>query len=44
MVASVSCIYGIGEVEEYQKKMLTLNVGDTIDRDDNIKKISRNVI
>ena len=33
VVASVSCIYGIGEVEEYRKKMLTLNVGDTIDRD-----------
>ena len=29
VVASVSCIYGIGEVEEYKKKMLTLNVGDT---------------
>ena len=24
VVASVSCIYGIGEVEEYKKKMLTL--------------------
>lgn len=33
VVASVSCIYGIGEIEEYKKKMLTLNVGDTIDRD-----------
>jgi len=28
VVASVSCIYGIGEVEEYLKKMLTLNVGE----------------
>ncbi len=26
VVASVSCIYGIGEVEEYKNKMLTLNV------------------
>ena len=32
VVASVSCIYGIGEVEEYRNKMLTLTVGDTIDR------------
>ena len=33
VVSSVSCIYGIGEIEEYRNKMLTLNVGDTIDRD-----------
>ena len=33
VVSSVSCIYGIGEIEEYRKKMLTLNVGDTIERD-----------
>lgn len=39
VVASVSCIYGIGEIEEYKKKMLTLNVGDTIDRDIIIKKL-----
>ncbi len=39
VVASVSCIYGIGEVEEYRKKMLTLNVGDTAPRDDVLKKL-----
>ena len=39
VVASVSCIYGIGEVEEYLKKMLTLNVGDTIERDSVLKKL-----
>ena len=39
VVASVSCIYGIGEVEEYKKKMLTLNVGDTAPRDDVLKKL-----
>lgn len=39
VIASVSCIYGIGEIEEYQKKMLTLNVGDTINRDDIIEKL-----
>ena len=31
VVASVSCIYGIGEVEEYKNKMLTLSVGEEIE-------------
>ena len=31
VIASVSCIYGIGEVEEYKKKMLTINKGDIIE-------------
>ena len=39
VVASVSCIYGIGEIDEYKKKMLTLNVGDNISRDDILKKL-----
>ena len=39
VVASVSCIYGIGEPEEYKDKMLTLNVGDTIDRDQVLNKL-----
>lgn len=39
VVASVSCIYGIGEPEEYKDKMLTLNVGDTIDRDKVLNKL-----
>lgn len=39
VVASVSCIYGIGEVEEYKNKMLTLDVGETIDRDEVILKL-----
>ena len=39
VVASVSCIYGIGEIEEYKKKMLTLTVRDTIDRDIILKKL-----
>ena len=34
VVASVSCIYGIGEVDDYKSKMLILNVGDVIDRND----------
>ena len=33
VVASVSCIYGIGEVEEYKNKMLTLAKGMEIDRE-----------
>ena len=39
VVASVSCIYGIGEVEEYRNKMLTLNVGDEIDRNVVLNKL-----
>ena len=39
VVASVSCIYGIGEKEEYEKMMLTLNVGDTVKRDDIMHKL-----
>ena len=39
VVASVSCIYGIGEIEEYRKKMLTLSEGDTYDRDEVIYKL-----
>lgn len=34
VVASVSCIYGIGDVEDYKSKMLILNVGDVISRED----------
>ena len=39
VVASVSCIYGIGEVEEYKSKMLTLSVGDEIDRNKVLEKL-----
>ena len=39
VVASVSCIYGIGEVEDYKNKMLTLNVFDKVKRDDVLKKL-----
>lgn len=39
VVASVSCIYGIGEVEEYMNKMLTLAIGDTIDRNKVLLKL-----
>ncbi len=39
VVASVSCIYGIGEVEEYKNKMLTLTKGDTIERNQVLEKL-----
>ncbi len=39
VVASVSCIYGIGEKEEYINKMLTLSVGDVIDRNEILNKL-----
>ena len=39
VVSSVSCIYGIGEVEEYKSKMLTLSVGETIERDKVLTKL-----
>ena len=39
VVASVSCIYGIGEKEEYKNKMLTLNIKDEIDRNEVLQKL-----
>ena len=39
VVSSVSCIYGIGDKEEYEKKTITLNVGEVIERDQLIEKL-----
>ena len=39
VVASVSCIYGIGEKEEYKNKMLTLTVGDKVERNQILEKL-----
>ena len=39
VVASVSCIYGIGEVEEYKNNTLTLTIGETIERNKVMKKL-----
>jgi len=39
VVASVSCIYGIGEKEEYEKNMLILNIGQQINRNTIIDKL-----
>ncbi len=39
IVSSVSCIYNIGEKEEYINKMLNLSIGDNIDRDLILEKL-----
>ena len=39
VVASVSCIYGIGEKEEYINKMLTLRVGEEYKKNEIINKL-----
>ncbi len=39
VVASVSCIYGIGDKEEYENHMLTLKVGDEIERNEVLSKL-----
>ena len=39
VVASVSCIYGIGDKEEYENHMLTLKVGDIIEREKILTKL-----
>ncbi|MBR2828451.1 MAG: excinuclease ABC subunit UvrB [Bacilli bacterium] len=39
VVSSVSCIYGIGEKEDYEEKMLTLTVGEQISRNTVLTKL-----
>jgi len=39
VVASVSCIYGIGSPEEYKRQMLFLQQGAEMDRDDAIRHL-----
>src|SRR6202046_3989232 len=39
VVASVSCIYGLGTPQEYVDRMLTLKVGDTIERDSMLRQL-----
>ena len=39
VVASVSCIYGIGEVDDYKSKMLTINVDDDIAREEVLRRL-----
>ena len=38
IVASVSCIFGLGSPEEYQKMVAALRVGDTVERDEMLRK------
>jgi len=38
VVASVSCIYGLGTPQEYVDRMVTLSVGDQIDRDQLLRR------
>ncbi|MCM1370464.1 MAG: excinuclease ABC subunit UvrB [Clostridium sp.] len=39
VVSSVSCIYGIGEIEEYKNHLLILNVNQVIERNDILEKL-----
>lgn len=39
IVSSVSCIYGLGDPEDYKKLMLSLRVGMEKDRDEILKKL-----
>ncbi len=39
VVASVSCIYGIGDPEEYKKSMICLRVGETYNRKELLLKL-----
>ncbi len=39
VVASVSCIYGLGAPEEYEALLLTLNVGQEIDQREILRKL-----
>ncbi len=39
VVASVSCIYGIGEVEEYVNNTITLSVGEQVERNHVLTKL-----
>src|ERR1700756_319178 len=39
VVASVSCIYGLGTPQEYVDRMLKVKLGDTMDRDQLLRKL-----
>jgi excinuclease ABC subunit B len=39
VVASVSCIYGLGNPEEYQDRVLSLRVGDVLDQRDLLRRL-----
>ena len=39
IVASVSCIYGLGSPSDYKQMMVALRTGEEIDRDDTLRKL-----
>ncbi len=39
IIASVSCIYGLGSPDDYRSMMVALKVGGTIDRDDVLRNL-----
>ena len=39
IVASVSCIYGLGSPEEYLERMVLLQLGQTVERDEMLRKL-----
>ena len=39
VVASVSCIYGLGEPEDFEKMMVSLRVGAQLERDELLKRL-----
>jgi excinuclease ABC subunit B len=39
IVASVSCIYGLGSPEDYREMIVSARVGETVDRDELLKKL-----
>lgn len=39
VVASVSCIYGIGEIDEYKNHLLIVSTGQAIERDEVLEKL-----
>jgi len=39
IVASVSCIYGLGSPEEYLESVVLLQTGETVDRDEILRKL-----
>jgi excinuclease ABC subunit B len=42
VVASVSCIYGIGDPDDYKARMITLRAGEKMDRDELLQRLVKN--
>lgn len=42
VVASVSCIYGIGDPDDYKARMITLRAGETMNRDELLQRLVKN--